>query len=140
MLPGVQESVREWTFTLLSELPLWELESRWTLESSESNFRGQNLLDWKVLYIIGKFLELICLNGLVWPIWTLKTQVITKRRVGNQIDNLISNHKKSGITLISLRSGCVQHIVGKLSIRNTTFLHTSFQSEVSTQSYGPPNL
>ncbi len=27
MLPGVQESVREWTLTLLSELSLWELES-----------------------------------------------------------------------------------------------------------------
>jgi hypothetical protein len=24
---GVKESVREWTFTLLRELPLWELES-----------------------------------------------------------------------------------------------------------------
>jgi len=32
MLPGVWESVREWTLTLPSELPFWELESRWTLE------------------------------------------------------------------------------------------------------------
>jgi hypothetical protein len=34
MLLGVQKSVREWTPTLPSELPLWELESRWNLEFS----------------------------------------------------------------------------------------------------------
>jgi len=28
MLPGVQESVREWTFTLPNELPPWELETQ----------------------------------------------------------------------------------------------------------------
>jgi hypothetical protein len=31
--------------TLPRELPLWELESRWTLESSERNCRGQNSMD-----------------------------------------------------------------------------------------------
>jgi hypothetical protein len=60
MLLGVQKSVREWTLTLPRELPLWELESWWTLEFSESNFRGQNSLDWGVPYIIGKLLELKC--------------------------------------------------------------------------------
>jgi hypothetical protein len=45
MLPGVQESVREWTSTLPNELPLWELESQWTPKSSGGNFRGQNSLD-----------------------------------------------------------------------------------------------
>jgi hypothetical protein len=45
MFSGVQESGREWPSTLPSELPLWELKSRWTLESSESNFKGQNPLD-----------------------------------------------------------------------------------------------
>jgi hypothetical protein len=29
MLPGVKESVKEWTVALPSELPLWELESWW---------------------------------------------------------------------------------------------------------------
>jgi hypothetical protein len=53
MLPGVQESVRKWTLTLPSELPLWELESQWTSESLKSDCKGQNSLDWKVLYIIG---------------------------------------------------------------------------------------
>jgi hypothetical protein len=37
MFMGVWESVREWTFTLLSELPFWELESWWSPEFSESN-------------------------------------------------------------------------------------------------------
>jgi hypothetical protein len=61
MLSGVWESVREWATTLPSELPLWELESRWSLESSKSNCKGQNPLD-RVPCIIGKFLELKCLN------------------------------------------------------------------------------
>jgi hypothetical protein len=62
MFPGVQNSVREWTFTLLSELPCWELESQWTFEFLEGDRRGQNPLDWKVLYIIGKLLKLRCLK------------------------------------------------------------------------------
>jgi hypothetical protein len=62
MLPWVQKSVREWTFALPSELPLWELESRWTPKSSEGDYMGQNPLDWKVPYIIRKFLKPICLK------------------------------------------------------------------------------
>ncbi len=62
MLPGMWESVKEWTPTLLSELPLWELDSQWTSKFSKSNCRGQNPLDWKVPYIIGKFLECRCLK------------------------------------------------------------------------------
>jgi len=56
MLLGVYKSVREWTFTLPNELPLWELESRWTFKFLENNFKGQNPLDWRVFYIIGKIL------------------------------------------------------------------------------------
>jgi hypothetical protein len=62
MLPRVWESVREWIPTLPSELPLWELESQWTLESSKSNCRGQNPLNWSVSYIIGKVLKFRCLK------------------------------------------------------------------------------
>jgi hypothetical protein len=62
MLPRVQDSVKEWTPTFPSELPLWELESQWTFKSSEGDCRGQNLLDWKILYIIGKFLKCKCLK------------------------------------------------------------------------------
>jgi hypothetical protein len=55
-------SMREWTLTLPRQLPLWEMESWWTLETSESNFRGQNLMACHVLYIIGKLLERRCLK------------------------------------------------------------------------------
>jgi hypothetical protein len=61
MLPGTQESVREWTPTLPSELPLWELESQSTSESSKGDCRGQNSFDWDP-YIMGKILELRCLK------------------------------------------------------------------------------
>jgi len=62
ILPGVQKSVREWTLTLPSEFPFWELESQWTLKFSEGNCRGQNPLDWRVFYIIGKLLKRRCLK------------------------------------------------------------------------------
>jgi len=58
-IPGVKESVREWTLTLPRELPLWEL---WTSKFSKSNCRGQNPLDWRVFYIIRKLLKLRCLK------------------------------------------------------------------------------
>jgi len=35
MFLRVQKNVRKWTFTLPNELPLWELESQWTFESSK---------------------------------------------------------------------------------------------------------
>jgi hypothetical protein len=59
---GMWENVREWTPTLPSELPLWELEFGWTPKSSKSNFRGQNPLDWGVPYIITKLLKRRCLK------------------------------------------------------------------------------
>jgi hypothetical protein len=62
MLPKVQKSVREWTLTPQRELPLLELEYRWTLEFSESNCKGQNSLNWSASYIIRKILERRCLK------------------------------------------------------------------------------
>jgi hypothetical protein len=62
MFLGVQKSAREWTFTLPSEFPFWELESQWTLEFSKGECRGQNPLDWKVFYIIEKLLKCRCLK------------------------------------------------------------------------------
>jgi len=58
MLTGVLKSVKEWTYTLPSGLPLWEWESRWTHEFSKSNFRGQNSLNWNFSYIIEKALDI----------------------------------------------------------------------------------
>jgi hypothetical protein len=40
MLPWVWENVKEWASTLPSELPLWELESQWTFESSKNDYKG----------------------------------------------------------------------------------------------------
>jgi hypothetical protein len=60
--PGMKESVREWTLTLPKDLPLWELESRWTPECSESDCKGQNSIAQKVLYTIRKLLKLRCLE------------------------------------------------------------------------------
>jgi hypothetical protein len=56
------KSVREWTLTLLNELPLWELESQWIAKSSESTCKCRNSLDWKVPYIIKNLLERRCLK------------------------------------------------------------------------------
>jgi hypothetical protein len=58
----VWESVREWTLTLPRQLPLWEMKSRWTLETSETDFKGQNSMACGILYIIEKLLELKCLK------------------------------------------------------------------------------
>jgi hypothetical protein len=62
MLPGMQESVRTWTPTLPSELPLWELESQWTSEFLKNDYKDQNSLDYKFPYIIEKLLEHRCLK------------------------------------------------------------------------------
>ncbi len=37
--------------------PTWEMESWWTLETAERNFRGQNSMSYDVLYIIEKLLK-----------------------------------------------------------------------------------
>jgi hypothetical protein len=55
-------SMREWTFTLPRQLPLWEMESRWILKTSKSDFRSQNSMACGVLYIIEKLLERKCLK------------------------------------------------------------------------------
>jgi hypothetical protein len=62
MFPGMQKSVRGWTPSLLNELPLWELESQWTLKFLKGDYKGQNSLDWDVFYIIEKLLERIYLK------------------------------------------------------------------------------
>jgi hypothetical protein len=56
------ESVREWAHTLSSGLPLWKLESLWSLEFSKSNLKGQNSLDWIFLFTIEKILRCRCLK------------------------------------------------------------------------------
>ncbi len=57
------------------------LESRWTLECLESNCKGQNPMDRRVLYIIGKLLKCRCLIGLAWPFGHLKHKLWPKERL-----------------------------------------------------------
>jgi hypothetical protein len=61
MLPGVQ---RVWGNELSHscELPCWELESQMDSQILEHNFRGQNPLPWKVLYIIENLLKRKCIK------------------------------------------------------------------------------
>jgi hypothetical protein len=66
-----QECGRVWkcTLTLPSELPFWELESRWTPETSKSDCNAQNPSPWRVIYIIGKLLKRRC------PKWARMTHL-----------------------------------------------------------------
>ncbi len=77
---------------------------------------------------------------LAWPIWTLNTQVIIKRRVENQIDNLIPDHKKSKIDPTSMRADGVRYTVGKLSTKAINLLQTSSRSQVWTKKYSLAKL
>ncbi len=60
--PRVKKSVREWTLTLPKEFPFWEVESWLSPKCSESNCKGQNPMDWRVIYTIGKLLKFRCLK------------------------------------------------------------------------------
>jgi hypothetical protein len=51
---------------------------------------------------------------------------MAKRRAESQIDSLIPNHQKSRIALIYLCTSGMQHIVGKLSTRATTFFRPHY--------------
>jgi hypothetical protein len=70
MLPGVQKSVKEW---MNPHTPKWTpilgIASQRTPKSSKGNCKGQNPLDWKVLYIIGNLLKRRCLK------WTRMTNL-----------------------------------------------------------------
>jgi hypothetical protein len=78
---------KNWTSTLPSELPPWELESQWTFESLESNCRGQNPLDWRVLYIIEKLLQRKCLK------WACMTHLDTSNTSYDQKKGRESNYQ-----------------------------------------------
>jgi len=49
--------MREWALTLPRQLPLWEMESWWTPETSESDCTSQTSMTCGVFYIIGKLLK-----------------------------------------------------------------------------------
>jgi hypothetical protein len=99
------------------------MESRWTPETSENDFKGQNSMACDFFYIIGKLLKRRCLKWLALLIRTLETQVMAKRRVGSQVASSTPNQKKSGIDLIYLFIDGVRHTVGKFLTRATTLFY-----------------
>jgi hypothetical protein len=65
---------------------------------------------------------------------------MAKWRAKSQIGSLILDHQKSGIALISLRSGGVLDTIENILTRAITLLQTSSRLEVFKRSYGPPKL
>jgi hypothetical protein len=123
------KSVSEWTFTLSSELPCWELESQMVSQISRTQLRGQNSSPWKVLYIIGKLLKCKCLKWVhithldIWstsygqkkgrelnlPIWLLptKSRELTQFPCVQKTCNILLENSWQGLQLC-LRPYCNQ--------------------------------
>jgi hypothetical protein len=72
------KGVRKWTHTFPNGIPNFH----------KIILGGQNSLDWKFPYTIGKLLKRRCLKW-AWPIWVLITQVMAGRNVKSQIGTLI---------------------------------------------------
>jgi len=69
--------------SILGVSSLGSLESRWTPEFLESNCRGQNSMDCKIIYIIRKLLKHRCLKmGSHDPFGHLKHNLWPKERSG----------------------------------------------------------
>ncbi len=68
------------------------LESSGTPENLELELKGQNTSHWDVLGVIGKVFKCRCLIGLALAISTSATQVMDKRRAGNQTGNSTPDH------------------------------------------------
>jgi len=98
------------------------MESRWTPETSKSDFKGQNSMDYDILYIIGKPLERRCLKWACIAHLESERQVMAKRRVGSQTGSLTPDHKKSRIDPIYLCVEGVQYTIEKLLMKYTTLL------------------
>ncbi len=84
-------------FTLPSEFPLWELDFRWTFNSLEGDCKGQNSLDWRVIYIMGKPWKYMFIK---WTWWKIK---LCKNFKGKKI--LFLNHLTK--KLCSIGSKCL---------------------------------
>ncbi len=81
------------TFHVLGSVRECELESWWTSEFSKRDCKGQNPLDHKIPFIVEKrSWNIDVQNGITWPIWVIKTQVMAKKKVENQIGNLTLDH------------------------------------------------
>jgi len=140
MFPKVQKSVREWTLTLPSELPFWELEFQWTPKSSEGDCRGQTPLDWRVFYIIEKLLKRRCLKWALiihLNIWNTSYDQKKGRESNWQFDSRplkVENRPN----FLACKWRATYH--WKSLDEATTLLQTSSPSKVCIQSYGAPKL
>jgi hypothetical protein len=115
-------------------------ESSGTPATSKLDSRGKNTLPWSVLYIVGKVSKCRCRK---WPCMSHLDICSTSygqkkgRESNRQFDSRpqkVGNRPDPG----------VQHTVGKILRKATSFLHTSSQSEaepgvMSSQSSGSPN-
>jgi hypothetical protein len=139
ILPGVWECVRDWTLTLPRQLPLWEMESRWTPKTSENYLKGQNSMACDVFYIIRKLLECKCLK---WAriahldIWNTSYSQKKGRESNCQFD-FWPQKVRNWPDLLGYR-WCATYCWKKLSTRATTLLQIAPPSEVYSQSYGAP--
>jgi hypothetical protein len=83
MLLGVQKSVREWTLTLASELPFWQLESQMNSWIFRWKFQGSALINSNIFLYHWKAIENFISNmGLNYPFGHLKHKLWSKERIG----------------------------------------------------------
>jgi len=128
--------VREWALTLPRQLPLWEMESQWTLKNSERDFRGQNSMACRVLYIIGKLLKRKCLK---WAcithldIWNTSYGQKKGRESNCQFDSRLEKFENRPDLLVYRRRATYRW---KALDKSITLLQTAPWSEVCSQSYG----
>jgi len=99
---GVQESVREWTLTLLSELPLWELESWWTSEFSRNDCKGSKPIGLKSSLYHWKAIELYMFKmGSHDPFGHLEHKLWLEERLGVKLTMWLPTIKSQESTQFS---------------------------------------
>ncbi len=100
--PKVWESVRMNTHTpkWISIIGSWSPVGLLKLQRVIARVKTPRLV--KFFISLKNYWNLDVQNGLTWPIWTSATQVMAKRRVVSQTNNLTPDHRKSWIDSILL--------------------------------------
>jgi hypothetical protein len=96
------------------------MESRWTPETSKSDFRSENSMAYDVLCIFENLLERKCLKWAWIAHLDISNTSYGQKKGWESI--LTPDQKKSRIDVIYLVVDNVRHIVGKLWTRATTLL------------------
>jgi hypothetical protein len=110
------------------EMGTWE--SVGTPKFSEFDCKGQNILHWGVLYIIGKLSKLRCRKWVCMSHLDICNTSYGKNKGRESNWQFDSQPLKVRNRPTQVRVGEVRHTTGKLSMRATTFLQNSSQSEV----------